>query len=168
MKEPTTGTKIRTTPATMPGMRSGSDDRANSACSREAPRRARGLDQRVVDRLQREVAGQDHVGQVGVHQADDDRRIGEQQVDFHGRTAESRPLPRSTIVQEKMRTSPLLQNGRMISRKIASRLRPFTMLGQRQRGRIADEEADAVTSIPSVERAPGMVPVDVAWRRTAA
>ena len=38
------------------------------------------------------------------------------------------PPSRSTIAQEKMRTSPFDQNGRMTSRKIASRLRPFSTL----------------------------------------
>ena len=39
------------------------------------------LDQAVVDGLQREVAGEDHVGQIGVHETHDDRRIGEHEVE---------------------------------------------------------------------------------------
>ena len=37
---------------------------------------------------------------------------------------------RSTMVQEKVRTSAFDQNGRMISRKIASRQRPLICLAR--------------------------------------
>ena len=76
MKEPMTGTKIRMMPARMPGMLSGSMIRRKTGAP-AAPRLRAASISEFVDRLQGDVAGQDHIGQVGVDEADHDSRIGE-------------------------------------------------------------------------------------------
>ena len=71
------------------------------------------------------------------------------------------PPLRSTMVQEKMRTSPLLQNGSTISRKSASRQRPLTQLGQRERRRIADHDAPERDIEAQAQRAPGQRAIEL-------
>ena len=63
------------------------------------------------------------------------------------------PFPRNTIVQEKILTKALLQNGRMISRNSASRERPFIVFARNESARKSEQQAKAGDECPQSERA---------------
>ena len=59
------------------------------------------------------------------------------------------PFPRNTIVQEKILTKALLQNGRMISRNSASRERPFIVFARTKAHGNPNSRQRPVTSAPN-------------------
>ncbi len=72
---PTAGMKHSSEPATMPGSDSGRVMLQNARVGGQ-PRSWRGLDQRLVELFERRVERQHHERQVGVDDADEDRRVG--------------------------------------------------------------------------------------------